>query len=136
MTKKNSVVMMTWISAILFCSLVAVCSFSPLADSGPKANKFGSLGMWGAIGVVLAFYILPLIFYTVGADAMRYVMAVLCGFGLLISLSILFVILGLYAFKLHDLIWVISLCIATLLVNIGWFFVAFRTKSTSYEAKL
>lgn len=136
--KKNGVVIMTLISALLFCSVVVATSLSPLSDLGPNANKFGSLGMWSAIGTVLAFYILPLIVYMLGVDAMRYVMGVLCGFGLLINLSQIVVILVLGVFAeniIPSLLGVTCVCVATVIVSIIWYFVAFRSPSKLDDQK-
>ncbi|MDA7028308.1 DUF5391 family protein [Bacillus sp. CLL-7-23] len=73
----------------LFCDAFLVFR---LADSGSHANRFGTLGIWLAIAVVLVFYILPLFVYLLGVDAMKFVMAVLCGIGLLIMITIIAVI--------------------------------------------
>ncbi|CAG9615052.1 hypothetical protein BACCIP111899_04288 [Bacillus rhizoplanae] len=82
-TNKSRVIFMTLVSALLFCSLLIAGSLSPLADSGPRANKFGTMGMWTAIGMALSTYLLPLILYIAGLNIMKFVMAVFCGLGLL-----------------------------------------------------
>lgn len=77
MSRKNRVVIMTAISAFLFCAMIAAASLSPLADTGSSANQFNSIGMWSAIGMILVFYLIPILIYMLGVDAMRYVMAAL-----------------------------------------------------------
>lgn len=126
---------MIWalISAFLFCSLLVTASLSPLAHSGPHANEFGTLGMWAAIGIVLLFYMLPLAVFMAGFDAMKFVMAVLCGIGLIIALTMIPIVLligaiGGYASALWG---VAGLCILLAIVNVIWLVVAFRRSSAS-----
>ncbi|MEC1657576.1 DUF5391 family protein [Bacillus haynesii] len=133
--KTNRVSVMIWalISAFLFCSLLVTASLSPLAHSGPHANEFGTLGMWAAIGIVLLFYMLPLAVFMAGFDAMKFVMAVLCGIGLIIALTMIPIVLligaiGGYASALWG---VAGLCILLANVNAIWFIVAFRRPSAS-----
>ncbi|WP_406542670.1 DUF5391 family protein [Clostridium ljungdahlii] len=66
-----------------FCSLIVISSLSPLANSGPSANKFNSFGMWLSVGIVLLLYILPLIIYILGIRAVRFVMAFVLAIGIL-----------------------------------------------------
>ncbi|MCY8225596.1 DUF5391 family protein [Bacillus haynesii] len=82
----------------MFCSLLVTASLSPLADSGPHTNKFGTLGMWAEIGTVLIFYMLPLAVFMAGFDAMKFGMAVLCGIGLLIAVTMIPVVVLIGAF--------------------------------------
>ncbi|MCY7861609.1 DUF5391 family protein [Bacillus haynesii] len=133
--KTNRVSVMIWalISAFLFCSLLVTASLSPLAHSGPHANEFGTLGMWAAIGIVLLFYMLPLAVFMAGFDAMKFVMAVLCGIGLIIALTMIPIVLligaiGGYASALWG---VAGLCILLAIVNVIWLVVAFRRSSAS-----
>lgn len=51
MSRKNSVAIVTIISAFLFCAMIAAASLSPLAGTGGAANEFNSVGMWSAIGM-------------------------------------------------------------------------------------
>jgi hypothetical protein len=129
-TNKSRVIFMTLVSALFSCSLLVAASLSPLADSGPNANKFGTMGMWSAIGMALATYLLPLILYIVGLNVMKLVMAVFCGFGLLINSVILIVILTMGGFPT-----LLGLCIAALIVNVMWYFVAFRSSSNLNHQK-
>ncbi|RAL21038.1 DUF5391 family protein [Thermoflavimicrobium daqui] len=122
--KKYGIFFMTLTSALLFCTMLVIASLSPLAELGPNANQFGSFGMWSAIGIVLLFYILPLIFYMVGINVMRYVMAFFCGLGLLMILTVFVVILIL---DIPVSLGVIVICIASSIANAAWFFVAFRS---------
>jgi hypothetical protein len=136
MSKKNRIVIITLISAVLFCSLLIAFSLSPLADSGPNANKFGSLGMWFSIGIILVLYIIPLSAYIAGANSMKYIMAVFCSLGLMIGFSLLGVILFMRESEhiIPDLLGPLSFCIAALIVNIIWLIVAFRSVSSSTKA--
>ncbi|KXY56747.1 DUF5391 family protein [Bacillus cereus] len=136
MSQKKWIIIVTLISAVLFCSLLIASSLSPLADSGPKANKFGSIGMWSSIGIILVLYIVPLSSYIAGANSMKYIMAVFCGFGLMIDFSILGVILFMNKSEqiIPNLLGPLSFCIAGLIINIIWLIVAFRTVPTSTKA--
>ncbi|MDO3660904.1 DUF5391 family protein [Bacillus sp. C28GYM-DRY-1] len=133
MSRKKSVAVVTIISAFLFCAMIAAASLSPLAETGGAANQFNSVGMWAAIGMILVLYLIPFLIYMLGVDAMRYVMAVLCGFGLLIHLSSAgFVLMFSSLFSDHllsEVILVIGVCLAAAAVNIIWFFAAFRSAS-------
>lgn len=137
-TKKLSVVLMTLASALVFCSLLVVSSMSSLSKSGPNANEFGSMGMWVSIGLVLVLYIIPLVIYMLGVNAMKIIMAILCGIGLLIILAIILstlVVGSLSEGNSSDILGVIVLCIVALIINIIWFFVAFSSSpSITYEA--
>lgn len=129
-TNKSRIIFMTLVSALFFCSLLVAASLSPLADSGPNANKFGTFNMWVSIGMVLAFYILPLILYIVGVHIMKLIMAVFCGVGLLMCLTTLVVILTMEISPT-----LLVLCIATLIVNVMWYFIAFRSSSKPNHQK-
>ncbi|QHZ49238.1 MULTISPECIES: DUF5391 family protein [Bacillus] len=132
-TNKVSVMIMTLISAVLFCSLLVSASLSPLADSGPNVNQFGSLGMWAAMATVLLFYMLPLIVYMIGINAMKFVMAVLCGIGLLAVIAMIPIILifGAFSGTTPSLLGIIGICIVLAFVNVIWLFVAFRRPSVN-----
>ncbi|PEJ33298.1 hypothetical protein CN689_12265 [Peribacillus butanolivorans] len=132
MRKRKGIIFMTLLSAVLFCALLITISLSPLADIGPNANQFGSSGMWISIGMVLVFYLLPLIIYWLGIDIMRFVLALFCGGGLLINSSIIVAVLVIAKFKDISAIYIasiIGLCLAAIIVNILWFFIAFRSPS-------
>ncbi|MGX4768050.1 DUF5391 family protein [Bacillus mojavensis] len=132
MSRKNRVVILTAISAFLFCAMIFAASLSPLADTGSSANQFNSIGMWSAIGMILVFYLIPILMYMLGVDAIRFVMAALCGMGLLIHLSTAAIVLMISIFGDHplsDVITVMGLCLASAAVNIIWFFAAFRSSS-------
>lgn len=128
-SNKYGIILMTLISALLFCSFIVMTSLSPLADSSPNANKFGTQGMWGAIGMILICYMLPLIIYMIGINAMRFIMAILCGFGLLINVMAIgtILIIGIVQNIVPDLLYVVGICTASVIANIIWFFIAFRS---------
>nr|MDH3155800.1 DUF5391 family protein [Bacillus licheniformis] len=132
-TNRVSVMIWTLISAFLFCSMIVATSLSPLAHSGPHANEFGTLGMWAAIGTVLLFYMPPLAVYMAGFDAMKFVMAVLCGIGLIITLTMspVFVLIGAIGGNASALLGVAGLCVLLAIVNVIWLVVAFRRTSAS-----
>ncbi|MEH7626534.1 DUF5391 family protein [Bacillus sp. FSL R5-0603] len=132
MSRKNSVAIVTIISAFLFCAMIVAASLSQLAGTGGASNQFNSVGMWSAIGMILVLYFIPFLIYMLGVDAMRYVMAVLCGFGLLIHLSSAGFILMFSLFSDHllsEVIFVIGVSLAAAAVNVIWFFAAFRSAS-------
>ncbi|WP_081584547.1 DUF5391 family protein [Bacillus bingmayongensis] len=133
-SKKSSTVFATLVSALLFCSVLVSISLSPLADLGPNANKFNSLGMWKSIGMILLFYIVPLLLYIVGVKAIRFIMAFLCSMGIFVHLVILVVvsiIIRTGDYNASSFLGVIILCAAVSITNVIWFFVAFRPKRTS-----
>lgn len=71
-----------------------------------------------------------------GVDLMRFVMAVLCGFGILIQLSIILsisIISEISERMTPALITLVILCVATLITNVIWFFVVFRSSSKRSE---
>ncbi|MFE0506040.1 DUF5391 family protein [Peribacillus butanolivorans] len=132
MRKRKGIIFMTMLSAFLFCVLLITISLSPLADLGPNANQFGSSGMWISIGMILVFYLVPLIIYWIGIDIMRFVLALFCCGGLLINSSIILAALVIAKFKDISAIYIASitgLCLAAIIVNILWFFIAFRSPS-------
>ncbi|MEW5593636.1 DUF5391 family protein [Peribacillus frigoritolerans] len=133
-TRKSKIILTTIVSAVLFCSLLVVSS---LSDFGPNANEFGDLGMWSSVGTVLVFYLLPLIIYILGVDAMKIVMAIFCGIGLLVIVTIILVMTFMDIFSSSNLIvsvGAIILCIAALISNIVWYFVAFKSPTITHEA--
>jgi|SRR5690625_523865 len=125
---KYRVVVITIISALFFCLIMVSASLSPFPSSAK--NEFNSFGMWVNVGLILFFYILPLILYMMGVKAMKYVMAAFCGLGLLISFSIvaLSFVVGEIANNISDFLAVIILCIFALIINIIWYIVVFKNK--------
>ncbi|ETT81463.1 DUF5391 family protein [Viridibacillus sp. FSL R5-0477] len=128
MVNKKGVIVMTLISAILFCSLIIASSLTPISDLGPNTNKFGSVGMWLGMLMILFCYLLPVILFLAGINAMKFVMAIFCGFGILIftaTIGTVFV-LGIVQNIVPEVLVVVAICLAAIIVNISWFFVAFR----------
>ncbi|WP_245639469.1 DUF5391 family protein [Viridibacillus arvi] len=125
---KKGVIVMTLISAILFCSLLVVSSLTPISDLGPNANKFGSVGMWLGMVMILFCYLLPVILLLAGINSMKFFMAILCGFGILIFTATMgtVLILGFVQNIVPEIFGVVAICLAAIIVNISWFFVAFR----------
>jgi hypothetical protein len=135
--RKSSIILATIVSAILLCSLLIVSSLSSLSDSGPNVNKFGDVGMWASVGTILVFYFLPLIIYVLGIDSMKIVMAVFCGLGMLIVITVLLVMAFMDIFSSNSLIISIGafgLGVAAFISNIIWYVVAFRASTTLYES--
>ncbi|OAA89319.1 DUF5391 family protein [Clostridium ljungdahlii] len=125
---KYKVIFITLVSAVLFCSLIVISSLSPLANSGPHANKFNSFGMWLSVGIVLLLYILPLIIYILGIRAVRFVMAFVLAIGVLSDFSLMTVVFMSSLFAKNSLYTLIGvICIASLIVNAIWFLVVFRS---------
>ncbi|AKN31073.1 hypothetical protein Ccar_09510 [Clostridium carboxidivorans P7] len=125
---KCKIILITLVSTALFCLLVGISSISPLANSGPNANKFNSIGMWSAIGIISLLYILPLIVYALGVDVMKFVIAAFLVVGMLADFSIIVLISNsLTKSSLYPLIG--AICITSLIVNVVWFFVVFSLSS-------
>ncbi|NMM61871.1 DUF5391 family protein [Clostridium sp. P21] len=127
---KCKIILITLVATALFCLLVGISSISPLANSGPNANKFNSIGMWLSIGIVSLLYILPLIVYALGVDVMKFVIAVFLAIGMLADFSLIVFIFIFNSFTknlLYSLIGAIS--ITSLIVNVIWFFVVFSLSS-------
>ncbi|MGE7924221.1 DUF5391 family protein [Viridibacillus arvi] len=128
MVNRKGIIVMTLISAILFCSLLVVSSLTPISDLGPNANKFGSVGMWLGMMMILFCYLLPIILFVAGINAMKFIMALLCGFGILIFTATMgtVLVLGFVQNIVPEIFVVVAICLAAIIVNISWFFVAFR----------
>ncbi|AZV57517.1 DUF5391 family protein [Clostridium sp. AWRP] len=127
---KCKVIFITLVSAVLFCLLIVMISLSPLSKSGLHANKFNSFGMWSSVGIILLFYIVPLMIYILGIRAVRFVLAFVLAIGILSDFSLITVVFisNLFAKNLlYTLIGVI--CIASLIVNAIWFLVVFHSSS-------
>ncbi|MCS1351034.1 DUF5391 domain-containing protein [Mechercharimyces sp. CAU 1602] len=129
-TIRKNMVYVTLISAVFFTSLLILITLSPLNQTGPNVNQFNSTGMWLAVGMVLFCYLFPLLVYIRGVQSMKMVMAILCGVGLLIALSVLPIIGWLLYREPHPttltlLVLGLLLCIT----NIIWFFSAFMRSS-------
>jgi len=114
-------------------------SLAPFPDTG----EFNSVGMWLNIIFLLVFYILSLILYRVGVKGMKYVMAVFCGLGLLISFSIIVLSLVLGTVNvlgavnnISDFLTVIVLCAMAFICNIIWYIVAFKKERIHKESVL
>jgi len=130
----NRIVLVTLISAFLFCSLLVTSSLSPLSKTGPNAIEFNSFGLWLDIGIILLCYTLPLIAYIKGVYAMKYLMATFSWFGILLTFLIVIVVLSTPVGKPSDFIGVIVICIASLITNIIWFAIAFSLSRNFHKA--
>lgn len=124
---KKSLVIITLLSAILFCSMYIFSSILPPLSEW-KPNNINSVRLWIDIIIFLALYIIPLILYKSGIHAMKYIMAIFCGIGIFVSLTIVIglsitsTIIG----SASPSPVVIVLCTATLIANIVWYILAFR----------
>jgi len=123
---RYNVVVMTIISGLLFCLIMVSGTLSPF----PGNDEFNSLGMWMNIGMMLFFYGLSLLLYMAGIKPMTYIMAVFCGIGLLISISILVLsfIFGTVNNNITEYLGLILLCMLATFVNFIWYSVAFSKK--------
>lgn len=130
MNNKKKTVIIALISALLFCTLIAAASLSPLSELGKHANQFNSVGMWSSIGMILIFYIVPIGLYLAGLNWMKYVMAILCTIGLFgfISTFLVVTIIGVVMASLTSLLGVLIVCGLASIINVIWFFVTFRSK--------
>ncbi|MCX2810647.1 DUF5391 family protein [Bacillus sp. ChL18] len=135
--KKKGAVAVTLLSALLFCLLPVLVSLSPLAETGPNANRFNSAGMWAAVGQILVIYAVPLILYILGIRVMKIIMAVFCGIGLIICAAVLLVTL-LTAISLgQELSLYYGLFVwsgAAFIVNVVWYIAAFRPSPKHQQA--
>ncbi|MEW7871148.1 DUF5391 family protein [Bacillus velezensis] len=135
--KKKGAVAVTLLSALMFCLLPVLVSLSPLAETGPNANRFNSAGMWAAVGQILFIYAVPLIMYILGVRGMKIIMAVFCGIGLIICAAVLLVAL-LTAISLgQELSLYYGLFVwsgAAFIVNVVWYIAAFRSSPKHQQA--
>ncbi|AJC25518.1 MULTISPECIES: DUF5391 family protein [Bacillus] len=135
--KKKGAVAVTLLSALLFCLLPVLVSLSPLAETGPNANRFNSAGMWAAVGQIFVIYAIPLILYMLGIRVMKIIMAVFCGIGLIICAAVLLVAL-LTAISLgQELSLYYGLFVwsgAAFIVNVVWYIAAFRSSPKHQQA--
>ncbi|MCC8301578.1 MULTISPECIES: DUF5391 family protein [Bacillus] len=135
--KKKGAVAVTLLSALLFCLLPVLVSLSPLAETGPNANRFNSAGMWAAVGQIFVIYAIPLILYILGIRVMKIIMAVFCGIGLIICAAVLLVAL-LTAISLgQELSLYYGLFVwsgAAFIVNVVWYIAAFRSSPKHQQA--
>ncbi|AOU02899.1 DUF5391 family protein [Bacillus velezensis] len=135
--KKKGAVAVTLLSALMFCLLPVLVSLSPLAETGPNANRFNSAGMWAAVGQILFIYAVPLIMYILGVRGMKIIMAVFCGIGLIICAAVLLVAL-LTAISLgQKLSLYYGLFVwsgAAFIVNVVWYIAAFRSSPKHQQA--
>ncbi|MBW7978868.1 DUF5391 family protein [Bacillus velezensis] len=135
--KKKGTVAVTLLSALLFCLLPVLVSLSPLAETGPNANRFNSAGMWAAVGQIFVIYAVPLILYILGIRVMKIIMAVFCGIGLIICAAVLLVTL-LTAISLgQELSLYYGLFVwsgAAFIVNVVWYIAAFRSSPKHQQA--
>ncbi len=135
--KKKGAVAVTLLSALLFCLLPVLVSLSPLAETGPNANRFNSAGMSAAVGQIFVIYAVPLILYILGIRVMKIIMAVFCGIGLIICAAVLLVAL-LTAISLgQELSLYYGLFVwsgAAFIVNVVWYIAAFRSSPKHQQA--
>ncbi|OQV52850.1 DUF5391 family protein [Bacillus velezensis] len=135
--KKKGAVAVTLLSALLFCLLPVLVSLSPLAETGPNANRFNSAGMWAAVGQILVIYAVPLILYILGIRVMKIIMAVFCGIGLIICAAVLLVALLTTISLGQELSLYYGLFIwsgAAFIVNVVWYIAAFRPSPKHQQA--
>lgn len=130
----KSVLVVTIISCLLFCSTLMVISLSPLSDMGKHANQFNSVGMWLSVGIIFVSYLIPLVIYSLGVEWIKYLMTVFCFLGLLISIGITVFIVAVDHFEkdiFSDPTLIASMiCVGLLfMTNLIWFFVTFLPSS-------
>ncbi len=127
---KRKVTLFTIVSALLYGLVIILTTLTPLADIGENANQFNTTGMWLAVSMVFICYFVPLILFLSGMTWVKFVMAALCGVGLL---SFLPMFLGGSFFTVNNgmslsLFALLVACGAGVVINIMWYFAAFRTK--------
>ncbi|PGK51734.1 hypothetical protein CN918_28500 [Priestia megaterium] len=89
-SRSTSVIIVTLLSMICCCASVIFGSLTPIAETGPHANKFGSPGMWSAIISLVLLYVISLMMYVRGIKFIKYIMAVFCAIGLMMSIAFAF----------------------------------------------
>ncbi|KHF40644.1 DUF5391 family protein [Halalkalibacter okhensis] len=128
-TKNNfSAILLTSLSALLFCALIVVGSLSPLANLGANANQFGDLGMWLAIAMVILCYSLPTILYFLSVSAMKVMMTIFCALGIIIHtfiILVLSVMTFIHVSLTPTILGIFGLSFASILLNFIWLFVVF-----------
>jgi len=129
--KKLKIIIVSAISATILCSIIVLASLSPISNSGPNVNQFGDIGMWMSIVLILISYVIPLIIYSLGVDAFKYVMAALCGLGLLIGMAVIFTTILFIFTSTTSMILYALLCLSVLYImsNIIWIFITFSTSN-------
>ncbi|MFD2133520.1 DUF5391 family protein [Pseudogracilibacillus auburnensis] len=137
MKKNKWLIMLTCVSAVLFVALIMSTSLSPLAQFGKHANQFGSIGMWSSIGMIFVLYFIPLCIYVAGIDPIKYVMAIFCMLGIIITIAyaLIALFLGiLFLQGIQNLFIVIIIDLFLLIVNIIWLismFLSMKVKKTN-----
>lgn len=87
--------------------------------------------MWLSLIMIATMYLIPLVLYIVGVPFLKFVLAFLCGLGIIIHLSLMPIFLvSQFFINVFDLPTIIVLIINALsiVVNLIWFFIAFRTE--------
>lgn len=79
MKEEKRIAMWSLLAAGVLCLVMVSASLTPLAKMG-HGTRFGTLGMWYNMWFVSSGYIVPLVFYRLRVNAMKYVIAVVNGF--------------------------------------------------------
>ena len=135
---KRKLTLYTFISAFLFILFIIISSLSPLANTGPNVNQFGSLGMWSSIAFLLIAYALPLLLYKIHPASSKIIMAIFCTLGIFLALTACFVIIiyGVISGKILALLGVITIAIAICIINTMWFFYCLFKKIQSTASSI
>ncbi|MCM3549190.1 DUF5391 domain-containing protein [Alkalihalobacillus clausii] len=129
--EKRSVTRWALLSMLLFCVQVILLSLTPLAEYGNAANEFNSIGMWLAVAMVAGMYMVPLGLYRIGVPFSKVVLAILSGFGIFIHLTISMILFTSTFFAGAGVAAVVC-SLLSIIVNVIWFFAAFRNRRLAY----
>lgn len=128
--------------AVVWVMIVLAISLSPtMQGSVPYFGGFGSRTMWLAAGIAAAVYLLPAVLYGVGQHWAKYLLAVINGAVLVITLGLLGLMAVMLLFQLGGEGWYVMrrdlwflvvavLGVAALILGFLWFRAAFPVRGS------
>ncbi|KMK76540.1 DUF5391 family protein [Alkalihalobacillus pseudalcaliphilus] len=132
--RKRKVLIVTGISAFLYCLHFLCISLSPISQIGENTSQFGNGSFFYTLVIVLIAYALPLIGYYNDLYIAKYIMAFLNGFGIFVALSIIMALMIFSVFadpNINQLSWImlilaIVLGVGVVIINIVWYYIMFK----------
>src|SRR5699024_8384963 len=109
-------------------------SLTPLSSIGKVAGEFDSSGMYTKIMFIVLIYLVPYALYLVGIPSIKYVMAILCSIGCLLTVIICCVVLfAIYWITVPFYYFLIPLIVSSslLCINFIWFIATFVPKQNN-----
>ena len=128
--------------AVIWVMIVLAISLSPtMQGSIPYFGDFGSRAMWIAAGVAAAIYLLPALLYGVGQHWAKYLLAVINGAVMVVTLVLLGLMAVMLLFQLGGEGWyvmrrdlwfpaVAALDVVALILGFLWFRAAFPVRGS------